>query len=69
MKGYLYNILGDGGVEELYWSEKELNLEKIRTEYKSFEEDIFSDERDFEEWWNKIYPIKIERVFLEDVYV
>lgn len=68
MTGYLYNVYRDGE-NELYWSEKELNSEKIRSEYIAFEEDIFSDENDFEEWWNNIYPIKIERIFLEEIYV
>lgn len=70
MTGYLYNILGDG-VEELYYSDIELNTDDLKAEYQSFELDIFSDEGDFEEWWNQDNnkKTKIRRVFLEEIYV
>lgn len=69
MKGYLYNILGDG-VEELYWSEKEIENEILKTAYLWFDEEYeVHDWEHFEEFWNSRNEIKIERVFLEEVYI
>ena len=70
MKGYLYNLLGEG-IEELYWSEEELNVDNLKAEYRLFELDVFSNEGDFEDWWNQDdnKKIKIHRVFLEEVYI
>jgi hypothetical protein len=72
MDGYIYNILGEG-VEELYWCEKEIEIEIIKTAYKNWteiEEDENGDKLDFDDWWSEKNPeFYIHRIFLEEVYI
>jgi len=68
MKGYLYNIL-DECLEELYWSEEEINPELLKIEYYLYMKE--DDDLEFEEWWNQDdnKKTKIHRVFIEEVYL
>ena len=68
MQGYLYNILGDG-IEELYWSPEEIDNKTIQVEYEIYISDVFSDEYGFEDWIKDRTNLKLERVFLEEIYV
>lgn len=72
MKGYLYQFKDvDIDEEYLFWSEEEINSELLKTEYFLYLSDdrIDQDEMDFEEWCKTNSNLKIERVFLEEIYV
>jgi len=69
MKGYLYNIMGKG-IEELYWSEKEIEEYLLKEAWKNWESSEYYDDMEFEEFWNiGTSQIKIERIYLEEIYV
>jgi len=66
MKGYLYQIFGEG-IEELLWFPVQVSTDVIKEAYSKFES---SDYDDFEEWWAEIYsPLQMTRVFVEEVYI
>ena len=67
MKGYLYQLKGDGGFEELYWSNKE--LDNIEGEYISYFESDEYEEIDFEEYYTQRNDSYLERVFVDEIYV
>ena len=69
MEGYLYQILGDN-VEYLYWSEQEIDLDKLKIEYLLYEKNTNCEEDlEFEEYYNALYTNKIERVFVDNIYI
>jgi hypothetical protein len=75
MEGYLIQLMGgDGDYGDsigLYWSRIPFDNEKIISSYKGFIKDDVLDEMEvtFEEWWNEDNDNKIERVFVDEIYV
>lgn len=67
MEGYLFNILSDG-IEELYWSFNPIPEKQLKVAYRDFlNSDIDYD--DFENYYNGIYSNKIERVYINEIYI
>ena len=67
MKGYLYQLLG-GGIEELYWSNEPFLDSKIINSYLDWLENDTED-KEFEEWFNFNHVTRIEKVFVNEIYV
>lgn len=73
MKGYLYNIK-DKDFEDsslgIYWSPEEIPEYLLKEALNNWESSEYYDDMEFEEFWNAgTSEIKIERVFLEEIYV
>jgi hypothetical protein len=66
MKGYLKQIV-DGELQELYWFPLDIEEEIIKQAYVEYINDGAYNE--FDEWWNERNSYKIERVFVEEIYV
>ena len=71
MKGFLYQFTDrEDSSLGLYWSEKEIPEYLLKEAFRNWESSEYYDDMEFEEYWNSgTSEIKIERVFLEEVYV
>ena len=71
MKGYLYQFVDrEDSSLGLYWSEEEIPDYLLREAFRNWESDEYYDDMEFEEFWNiGTSEIKIERVFVEEIYV